>query len=253
MTMLIVQTLILMAVAFGVGCLAGCWFRGRAGGGQKAQSDAGGVRTVHKDVAPAMTAAVADPAVAEPSGQPAGAAVETARISAAEPAAVKAKASKAAPNKAATRKPAAKRSSVSKPATAKPAAQGAASATAATAGAPAAKPKAATPAAKSKAVKTGSAAADDLKKIKGIGPQNEIKLRAAGITSFAQIAGWNKAEEAEIGERLAFAGRIEREDWVAQAKILAKGGETDFSRRTGKNDLTGTPDGSGKSGGKKRS
>lgn len=72
---------------------------------------------------------------------------------------------------------------------------------------------------------------DDLKRIRGIGRQNEIRLNAIGITSFAQIAGWSKARQAEIGARLSFSGRIEREEWVAQAKALAKGKQTDFSKR----------------------
>lgn len=72
---------------------------------------------------------------------------------------------------------------------------------------------------------------DDLKRIGGIGRQNEIRLNAIGITSFAQIAGWSKARQAEIGARLSFPGRIEREEWVAQAKALAKGEQTGFSKR----------------------
>ena len=67
------------------------------------------------------------------------------------------------------------------------------------------------------------AARDDLKKIKGIGPQNERKLNQLGITRFAQIAAWTAADAGQWGERLAFPGRIEREDWIAQARALAGG------------------------------
>ena len=67
--------------------------------------------------------------------------------------------------------------------------------------------------------------ADDLKKLSGVGPVLEKKLHEAGITSFAQIAGWTKADIEEMDEKLDFKGRIEREDWVAQAKKLAKGEE----------------------------
>ncbi len=62
---------------------------------------------------------------------------------------------------------------------------------------------------------------DDLKRIKGIGPQNERKLNDLGITSFAQIAQWSAADAETWGDRLAFPGRIEREDWIGQAKSLA--------------------------------
>ena len=72
---------------------------------------------------------------------------------------------------------------------------------------------------------TAPAGSDDLKQIKGIGRQIEAKLNGAGITRYEQIAGWTKKDIAEFGEKLSFSGRIEREDWVGQAKKLA-GGET---------------------------
>ena len=87
---------------------------------------------------------------------------------------------------------------------------------------PAAKPKAAAkPAAKPKAAPKAAAGADDLKKLSGVGPALEKKLHAAGITTFAQIAGWNDADVEEFGEKLSFKGRIEREGWIEQAKTLA--------------------------------
>ncbi len=79
-------------------------------------------------------------------------------------------------------------------------------------------PKTATP----KAAEKG---ADDLKKLSGIGPVLEKKLIEAGVTSFAQIAGWSAKDIEEFDEKLSFKGRIEREGWVEQAKKLAKGEE----------------------------
>jgi predicted flap endonuclease-1-like 5' DNA nuclease len=71
---------------------------------------------------------------------------------------------------------------------------------------------------------TGFAAArgtaDDLKLIKGIGPQNEERLHALGIWHFNQIAAWSPENVEWVGTYLAFPGRIEREDWVAQAAGL---------------------------------
>jgi predicted flap endonuclease-1-like 5' DNA nuclease len=64
--------------------------------------------------------------------------------------------------------------------------------------------------------------ADDLKLIKGIGPQNEGRLHALGIWHFSQIAGWTPENVEWVGTYLAFPGRIEREDWVAQAAGLAR-------------------------------
>ena len=107
------------------------------------------------------------------------------------------------------------------------------------AAAPAAK-KAAKPAAASAPVKTKSAetsGADDLKRIKGIGRQIEAKLNAAGITRYEQIAKWTKKDVAGFAEKLSFAGRIEREDWVAQAKALATGEMTDFAKRVAKGEV----------------
>ncbi|MFS8038110.1 hypothetical protein ACI7BZ_14325 [Xanthobacter sp. AM11] len=65
--------------------------------------------------------------------------------------------------------------------------------------------------------------ADDLKLLKGIGPQNERRLHALGIFHFRQIAGWTADEALWVGSYLAFPGRIEREDWIGQAKALAEG------------------------------
>ena len=83
-----------------------------------------------------------------------------------------------------------------------------------------AKPAAAKPAAKKAAATDG---ADDLKKLSGVGPALEKKLTEAGVTTFAQIAGWSTADIADMDEKLSFKGRIEREGWVEQAKTLAKG------------------------------
>ncbi len=69
-----------------------------------------------------------------------------------------------------------------------------------------------------------AAAADDLKLLSGVGPALEKKLNENGVMTFAQIAGWKKADIADMDEKLSFKGRIEREDWVKQAKDLAKKG-----------------------------
>lgn len=73
--------------------------------------------------------------------------------------------------------------------------------------------------------------ADDLKHIKGIGPQNEGRLHGLGVWHFDQIAAWTHENVLWVGSYLAFPGRIDRENWVEQAKLLAKGVETEFSKR----------------------
>ncbi len=62
---------------------------------------------------------------------------------------------------------------------------------------------------------------DDLKELTGIGPVLEKTLNEFGIYHYRQIAGLKKAEIAEIDEALNFKGRIERDDWIKQAKELA--------------------------------
>ena len=63
---------------------------------------------------------------------------------------------------------------------------------------------------------------DDLKKISGVGPVLEKKLNDFGIFHYSQIAGLKKAEIAEIDDALNFKGRIEKDDWLKQAKALQK-------------------------------
>jgi predicted flap endonuclease-1-like 5' DNA nuclease len=72
---------------------------------------------------------------------------------------------------------------------------------------------------------------DDLKKIRGIGPQNERRLHALGIWHFSQIAAWSEDNVKWVGSYLAFAGRIDREKWIAQARDLAAGRDNESSRR----------------------
>jgi predicted flap endonuclease-1-like 5' DNA nuclease len=87
--------------------------------------------------------------------------------------------------------------------------------------------------------------ADDLKRIRGIGKQNEGRLHGLGIWHFDQISAWSKKEIEWVGHFLAFPGRIEREDWVPQAKVLATGAETEFSKRVDRGEVaTSSDDGS---------
>ena len=67
--------------------------------------------------------------------------------------------------------------------------------------------------------------ADDLKKILGIGPVLEEKLNEMGIYHFSQIAEFTDADIASINTHLNFPGRIERDEWIPQAKDLMGGGE----------------------------
>lgn len=80
------------------------------------------------------------------------------------------------------------------------------------------------------------AATDDLARIKGVGPKLVALLGELGVTTYAQIAAWSEADVARIDAQLGrFAGRITRDQWIEQAKMLAAGDEAGFTERFGRN------------------
>lgn len=80
--------------------------------------------------------------------------------------------------------------------------------------------------------------ADDLKQIKGIGPKLEKLCNSLGFWHFEQVAGWTLDEVAWVDANLeGFKGRVTRDKWVEQAKVLAAGGETEFSKRVEDGDV----------------
>lgn len=80
--------------------------------------------------------------------------------------------------------------------------------------------------------------ADDLKLIKGIGPKLEQLCNELGFYHYDQIANWSADEIAWVNANLkGFKGRVTRDDWVAQAKVLAAGGETEFAKRAEKSGM----------------
>ncbi|GKY87801.1 NADH-quinone oxidoreductase subunit NuoE [Sinisalibacter aestuarii] len=82
------------------------------------------------------------------------------------------------------------------------------------------------------------AGADDLKQIRGVGPKLEALLNRMGFFHFDQVAKWTGAEVAWVDENLeGFKGRVSRDGWVDQAKVLAAGGETAFSQKVKKGDV----------------
>lgn len=77
---------------------------------------------------------------------------------------------------------------------------------------------------------------DDLARIKGVGPKLVTLLNELGITTFAQIASWSDADVTRIDAQLGrFKGRITRDQWVEQAKLLSAGDETVFTDKFGRN------------------
>src|SRR5688500_15427613 len=76
---------------------------------------------------------------------------------------------------------------------------------------------------------------DDLTRIKGLGPKLVEQMRELGVTSFAQIAAWDEAEIERIDALLGrFQGRIRRDDWPAQARLLAAGDTAGYEAKFGR-------------------
>ena len=75
------------------------------------------------------------------------------------------------------------------------------------------------------AAPAAAAEADDLARIKGVGPKLVTLLHGLGVTRFAQIAAWSDDDLARIDAQLgAFAGRAERDNWIEQARLPRRRG-----------------------------
>ncbi|MCC0035999.1 MAG: NADH-quinone oxidoreductase subunit E [Hoeflea sp.] len=202
---------------------------------------AGGLTSLTEEIKPgakssAKTSAKAKSPAATKAARPKSVATETATKSPAKAKAnVKADAKTAASAKEAPKVSAARKAS----ATAKAVAPAKAASKSAPAAKAAAKPAPATAVAsvddKNRPAGIAKPAqVDDLKMISGVGPKIEGILHSLGIYTFAQVASWKKAERDWIDGYLKFKGRIEREDWLKQAKALAKGGEAEYIKVFGK-------------------
>ncbi|MBB3033925.1 hypothetical protein [Alteriqipengyuania lutimaris] len=78
-------------------------------------------------------------------------------------------------------------------------------------------------------------AADDLTRLKGVGPKLATQLNALGVTSFGQIASWSEADIDRIDDQLGrFKGRIRRDNWIEQARLLESGDTAAYESRFGK-------------------
>ena len=103
-------------------------------------------------------------------------------------------------------------------------------------GAPEPGPEAAQRAAAQNRVLRG-AISNDLKRIRGIGVLIEKKLNSMGVITYEHIANWTADDIDRVSQSLDFKGRIERENWIEQARILSAGGQTEFSRRVDRGEV----------------
>jgi predicted flap endonuclease-1-like 5' DNA nuclease len=77
--------------------------------------------------------------------------------------------------------------------------------------------------------------ADDLTRIKGLGPKAQAVLNGIGIRNYAQLADLDPAQAAEVDARLgAFKGRIFRDRWIDQARYLENDDKAGFEAEFGK-------------------
>jgi predicted flap endonuclease-1-like 5' DNA nuclease len=72
---------------------------------------------------------------------------------------------------------------------------------------------------------------DDLTRIRAIDSALEAALNRAGVTRYSEIASWTSEQVKAISQQLGFTGRIERENWIEQAHILARGDETNYATK----------------------
>lgn len=74
-------------------------------------------------------------------------------------------------------------------------------------------------------LKAPEGSADDLSKISGVGPKLVERLNELGVYNYSQIAEWTPENIDWLDQHLKFKGRVERDNWVDQAKELAKDAE----------------------------
>ena len=83
-------------------------------------------------------------------------------------------------------------------------------------------------------IKAAVGAPDDLELLKGVGPKLNALLVSLGVTRFDQIAEWGADDIAEVDQHLGnFKGRVERDNWIDQAKLLAAGDTAGFEAKYG--------------------
>jgi len=76
---------------------------------------------------------------------------------------------------------------------------------------------------------------DEMGKLKGVGPKLVTLLKSLGIVTYAEIAAWTEADIDRVDAQLgAFAGRIRRDNWIEQAKLLADGDQAAYEAKFGK-------------------
>lgn len=81
----------------------------------------------------------------------------------------------------------------------------------------------------------GGGGADDLTRLKGVGPKLAARLGELGITRFADIAALSPEQAAALDAQLgSFQGRMARDRWIEQAGYLARDDRAGFEAAFGR-------------------
>ena len=71
--------------------------------------------------------------------------------------------------------------------------------------------------------------------LKGLGPKVATQLGALGVTTVGQMAALSESEAQSIDAQLGnFTGRMGRDRWIEQARLLAAGDKAGFEAVFGK-------------------
>ncbi len=79
-------------------------------------------------------------------------------------------------------------------------------------------------------VARGKVEPDDLRRIRGVDADTERRLKEFGVSRYQDIANWSATDVGRFATVLGTGSRIDSERWIDQAKILARGEETEFAR-----------------------
>jgi predicted flap endonuclease-1-like 5' DNA nuclease len=86
-----------------------------------------------------------------------------------------------------------------------------------------------------RATADGSSGAQSITLLKGLGPKIATRLAELGITRVDQLAWLDDAEAAQLDAQLGvFTGRMERDRWREQARLLAQGDRAGYEAQFGK-------------------
>ena len=216
MPMFLIQSAILIAIAFVIGCILGCLLRRWLGANKTAVPLAAAASAVAAAPVAKAVFPLPEPALApEPAPLMSAAATAVETKTALEP------------KKATKPKAGAKPKAVAAP----KAVLAATPAKAKVAVKPAPKPKAGKKPLPAMLAAPVGGKPDNLTLINGIGNVIEKRLHGLGVFHFAQIADWTKAQAEDFSKSVGFPGRAEREGWMKEAALFAKGGTTEHARK----------------------